>query len=330
MGKDDEVVIPTFCCSAVVPPIVAVGALPVLADVGPELNLTVETVDAVLTRKTRAIIVPHLFGNPADIGAIVALARAKNIRVIDDAAQALGATIDRRALGTFGDAGIVSFGKEKICSGLGGGAVLSSTRNSQAGDLAARLSRPTGLPTLQSLFSTLLWRCWRRWTLPLQPVLSRADSPGPDAPAPAYRKETLANLNAAVALTLMQTLRENIAARRARIQVYRKLLGDVSGLELIEHRPGSAGLAQVIRIIPRRRSEDSSLAVVAALARAGYEVQGSYVPLHHVSSCAICVWDRLSYADRVWPNLIELPCEPGIAVEKVARIAEIVKTTLSS
>ena len=100
VGKNDEVVIPTFCCSAVVPPILAVGALPVLADIGPELNLTVETVDAALTRKTRAIIVPHLFGNPADIGAIVALAGAKNIRVIDDAAQALGATIDGRAVGT--------------------------------------------------------------------------------------------------------------------------------------------------------------------------------------------------------------------------------------
>ena len=172
VGKNDEVVIPTFCCSAVVPPILAVGALPVLADIGPELNLTVESVDAALTRKTQAIIVPHLFGNPADIGAIVALARAKNVRVIDDAAQALGATVGSRAVGTFGDVGILSFGKEKICFGLGGGAVLSATRNSQAGDLVARLCQPKVSPTLQNLFSTLMWLCWRRWTLPLQKALS--------------------------------------------------------------------------------------------------------------------------------------------------------------
>ncbi|MBI2535103.1 MAG: DegT/DnrJ/EryC1/StrS family aminotransferase, partial [Deltaproteobacteria bacterium] len=110
VGQHDEVVIPTFCCTAVVPPVLAVGAVPVFADVGAELNITVETVDAALTKKTKAVIVPHLFGNPADIGAIIDLARGKNIRVIDDAAQALGATIDGRPVGSFGDAGILSFG----------------------------------------------------------------------------------------------------------------------------------------------------------------------------------------------------------------------------
>src|SRR6266550_5275528 len=97
--RGNEVVIPTFCCSAVVPPILAVGATPVLADIEDELNLTVKTVDAALTRKTKAIIVPHLFGNPADITPIVELAQSKNIRVIDDAAQAFGAAIDGQSLG---------------------------------------------------------------------------------------------------------------------------------------------------------------------------------------------------------------------------------------
>jgi dTDP-4-amino-4,6-dideoxygalactose transaminase len=128
VGQGDEVVIPTFCCTAVVPPVLAVGAVPVLADVGAELNITAETVEAALTKKTKAIIVPHLFGNPADIGAIVDLARGRNIRVIDDAAQALGATIDGRPVGGFGDVGILSFGSEKICSGLGGGVFLSRNK----------------------------------------------------------------------------------------------------------------------------------------------------------------------------------------------------------
>ena len=123
--EGDEVVIPTFCCTSVVPPILAVGAHPVLADVGEELNITAETVEAVLTNKTKAIIVPHLFGNPADIDAIVDLARPRNIRVIDDAAQALGATIDGRPVGSFGNAGILSFGSEKVCFGLGGGVIVS-------------------------------------------------------------------------------------------------------------------------------------------------------------------------------------------------------------
>lgn len=59
---------------------------------------------------------------------MIDLARARNIRVIDDAAQALGATIGGRPAGTFGDAGILSFGSDKICFGLGGGAVVSRHR----------------------------------------------------------------------------------------------------------------------------------------------------------------------------------------------------------
>ena len=101
-------------------------------------------------------------------------------------------------------------------------------------------------------------------------------------------------------------------------------------MNLIRHRPGSAALAQVIRIAPRRSSEDPSIAVVNALANAGYEVQGSYVPLHQLSSCAMCVWDRLPYADRVWTDLIELPCEPGISLDRVKQIAAIVRRTLTS
>ena len=140
----------------------------------------------------------------------------------------------------------------------------------------------------------------------------------------------MANLSAAVARTLVQTLDENIAARRVRVQVYRELLGGVDDVDLIAHRSGSAALAQVIRIAPRRRSEDPSIAVVNALAHAGYEVQGSYVPLQQLANCAMCVWDRLPYADRVWADLIELPCEPGITLERVEHIAEIVKGTLRS
>lgn len=96
----DEVVIPTFCCTSVVSPILAIGAHPVLADVGEELNITSETLQPALTKKSRAIIVPHLFGNPADIESIINMAHARNIRVIDDAAQALGATIAGRPAGT--------------------------------------------------------------------------------------------------------------------------------------------------------------------------------------------------------------------------------------
>ena len=69
VGAGSEVVLPSFGCTSIVLPVRAVGAAPVLADVGPELNVPLDTViESALTSRTRAVIVPHLFGNPAHIG----------------------------------------------------------------------------------------------------------------------------------------------------------------------------------------------------------------------------------------------------------------------
>ena len=212
-----------------------------LADVGEELNLTAATVDATLTRKTRVVIVPHLFGNPADIESIISLVRGKNIHVIDDAAQALGATIDGRPVGSFGDFGIFSFGAEKICSGIGGGVLIAQDPTSAKSFL---MSAPSRAATLMQVLSTLAWRRWRRWTLPVESIVRRRLSPH-EVPLP-YRKERMSNLQAAVAENLCLALEENLAARRARVAAYQALLGDSSGLNLIPHRAGSACLTQVV------------------------------------------------------------------------------------
>jgi perosamine synthetase len=324
VGPGDEVIIPAFCCSAVVSPIQALGAVPVLADVGAELNLTVETVDQAITKKTRAVVVAHLFGNPAEIEPMIELTRSRNIRIIDDAAQALGATLDGRSLGSFGDAGILSFGKEKICFGLGGGAVVSR-RPEAVADLKRSLDRPRLTQVFRNAAATQLnWR-WRRWTRPLQRAFGRGATAGPAALPAAYRQEAMADLQAAVASSLLQTLAENIAARRARVRLYRKLLGGEARLELIAHRSGSACLTQVVRVLPTHRRQDGAAALISALGAAGYEVQGSYVPIHLLGSFPGCVWERLSYAERIWAELIELPCEPGVGLDHVERIAALVK-----
>jgi len=326
--RGDEVVVPTFCCTAVVLPIFAVGATPVLADVGEDLNLTADTVGAVLTRKTKAIIVPHLFGNPADIGAIVELATGKNIRVIDDAAQALGATCNGRAVGSFGDAGILSFGNEKVCFGIGGGIVVCQSKDNNGFKTDLEPVLITSL--LRRFLSTLVWWRWRRWTLPVQATFFLTKSRGPEARPNSYRKERMANLNAAVACRLMQTLSENIAARRACVRGYQALLGEVAGLQLIPHRPGSACLTQVVRVLPKRNGRDLASEVIKALGRAGFEIQGSYVPIHLLGNFDECIWHRLPHTERVWADLIELPCEPGISFDDIERIATIVKETVTS
>jgi dTDP-4-amino-4,6-dideoxygalactose transaminase len=307
-----------------------VGALPVLADVGEDLSITAEIVEPVLTDKTKAIIVPHLFGNPADIRAIIELARGRAIRVIDDAAQALGATMDDQPVGRLGDAGILSFGSEKVCFGLGGGIVVSRNKDFLNGSSKIDLAPAELSPAVRNFLSTMIWRRWRRWTFPVQAALSRAKTTTPDSPPIPYRKEIMANLIAAVALSLMQTLPENIAARRARVQAYQDLLGTQERLEFIPHRSGSACLTQGIRLLPKHRGNDLAARLIQVLGSAGYEVQGSYVPIHLLSHYETWARGRLPRSERVWADLIELPCEPEVSFDHVERIASIIKRVLNS
>ena len=318
----DEIVIPTFCCSAVVPPILSLGATPVLADVGNELNVTVETIAAVLTKKTRVVIVPHLFGNPAEIRSIAELAQSRKIYVIDDAAQAFGATIGNQPVGSFGNFGILSFGNQKLCPSIGGGALVSRGNETFGLKSTVSLASAPYVSTLWRCLSTLVRNRWRCWLTPLAKL--RHGHSDPTAIPSSYGREAMANVYAAVAVTLVERLTEHIAARRERVRAYQQLLGQNESLELIPHRLGSACLTQVVRVLPRKRSRDVAMEVVNALATKKYAIRGSYVPLHLIPGLSACVWDRLPHADRIWSDLIELPCGPALGFDDLAKIATIV------
>jgi dTDP-4-amino-4,6-dideoxygalactose transaminase len=181
---------------------------------------------------------------------------------------------------------------------------------------------------LQSLFSTIVWRRWRRWTVRLHAALPHGRREGPDSPPDDYKKAAMANLNAAVALTLVRNLRANVNARRERARAYQALLGTEPRLRPIPHEPGSACLTQVVRVLAGRRDPDVSQALIDALAREGYEVQGSYVPIHLIPAYDLYVRGPLPNAERVWPDLIELPCEPDVSFDDMARITAIIKHVL--
>ncbi len=126
IGPGDEVVVTprTFAASAFCA--ILVGAKPVFADVDPDSgNITAETIAAVLTDRTRAIIPVHLAGWPADMKAIMALAEQNGLIVIEDCAQAHGATIDSRPVGSFGHSAAFSFCQDKIITTGGEGGFLS-------------------------------------------------------------------------------------------------------------------------------------------------------------------------------------------------------------
>jgi dTDP-4-amino-4,6-dideoxygalactose transaminase len=103
------------------------GAVPVIADVDPVSgNLTAETIAPLLTPRTKAIIAVHLAGWPCDMDPIMELARKHGIKVIEDCAQAHGATYKGRAVGSIGDIAAFSFCQDKILSTGGEGGLITS------------------------------------------------------------------------------------------------------------------------------------------------------------------------------------------------------------
>lgn len=125
IGEGDEVVVTPRSFIASASCIVMAGARPVFADVDPETqNITPESVRAVLTPRTRAVLPVHLGGWPCDMAGFRALAEGRGLWLIEDCAQAHGATIDGRPVGSFGDAAAFSFCTDKIMSTGGEGGML--------------------------------------------------------------------------------------------------------------------------------------------------------------------------------------------------------------
>nr|WP_313631737.1 DegT/DnrJ/EryC1/StrS aminotransferase family protein [Brevundimonas naejangsanensis] len=127
VGTGDEVITTprTFLASASC--IVTAGATPVFADVDPESqNITAETIAAVLTPRTKAIICVHLAGLPCDMDSIMTLARKHGLKVVEDCAQAHGARYKGRSVGSIGDIGAWSFCQDKIMTTGGEGGMVTT------------------------------------------------------------------------------------------------------------------------------------------------------------------------------------------------------------
>ncbi|HVN57150.1 MAG TPA: DegT/DnrJ/EryC1/StrS family aminotransferase [Bacteroidales bacterium] len=128
IGVGDEVIVPTFTFIAPVEAVLHAGAIPVFADIDETLCLTVGTIKATLTPRTKAVIVVHMCGSMARIDEITDFCNKNNLILIEDTAQALGASYKGKMLGTFGKVAVYSFDFFKIVSAAEGGAIITNDR----------------------------------------------------------------------------------------------------------------------------------------------------------------------------------------------------------
>lgn len=155
IGAGDEVLVQAFTCVAVPNSVLWAGATPIYVDIDERLNMDPKDMESKITKKTKAIVVQHTLGIPAQMDKIMLIAKKHNLLVIEDCAHALGASYRKKELGTWGDAAFFSFGRDKVVSSVFGGAAIIKPElgimNNELRKYQEKLSNPSMFWILQQV-----------------------------------------------------------------------------------------------------------------------------------------------------------------------------------
>ena len=157
VGPGDEVILPAWTWHSCYTAVVLAGGLPVFAEIDESFNIDPNDIEKRITPRTKAIIAVHLQGNPADMDAILAVARKHRIRVLEDCAQSVGGSYKGKPLGSMGDIAIYSLQLNKTISAGEGGAVTTNdpvlferaSRFHDVGSMRGPHEKLVGKPQLQ-------------------------------------------------------------------------------------------------------------------------------------------------------------------------------------
>lgn len=253
IGYGDEVILPAYTFVATATAILTVGAIPRFVDIQPDtLNLDSAQIEAALTSRTRAVVPVHVAGRPADLDAILEIARKHGLAVVEDAAQAHGAAWRGRGVGAHGDLGTFSFQASKNLNAGEGGAIV--TDNARLADAAWSIInvgrvRDGSLPGIQTLGGNF----------------------------------RLSEFQSAVLRTQLRRLSEQTARRTANALYLRDLLSQIPGIILPTDDPRITTHAYhlfTFRVTPERLGASNHSAFAAALRAEGIPCSGGYAPLY--------------------------------------------------
>ena len=161
LKKGDKVIVQSLTCIVVPNAIQAAGAIPLYLDIDGSYNISPETLNLALEqeKEVKVVIAQHTFGQPAKIEEISKICQKHNVFLIEDCAHSLGAKVNGKLVGTFGDAAMFSFGRDKVVSSVFGG--LAITNNSKIGEGINRIWKASFFPnfifTAKNLRHTVLF-----------------------------------------------------------------------------------------------------------------------------------------------------------------------------
>lgn len=298
IGPGDEVVVPTFTIISCITQVLRSGATPVFVDVDKDTwNVDVSQVEDRISARTRAILVPHTYGLPADMNPILEIARRYGIDVIEDAAEAHGLQYQGRPCGSFGTLSTFSFYPNKLITTGEGGMIVT--------DDAEIASRCRKLRNLAFEESRRFFHQELGWN---------------------YR---MTNMQAALGLAQLGQAQDFLRKKIALGRTYLQLLASVSQLQLpLPSAYGSENSFWVFGVIADERTGISGKGAIERLHRQQIGARPFFYPLHMqpvLDRFGIERLDALPNAERLAKQGFYIPSSPKLTGSDCLRIAEAIE-----
>ena len=298
IGRGDEVIVPNFTFGASINAIVHSGATPVLADVDPDTwTIDLDELCKMITPRTKAVMPVHIYGQPARIDEVMEIAAEKGIFVVEDCAEALGATYKNRRVGLDGDCACFSFFANKsITTGEGGMVVFKNAEMAQR----ARVLRDHGMSRQK--------RYWH-------------DHAGFN-----FR---MTNMQAAVGAAQMNRIEELIGRKKTIFQAYDRLLSLQQALSLLPNNTWSENSYWLYTIILSGYDENVRDQLLKNLSCRGIDARPGFYPLHEMEPYRMFGHGTYPVSSYLSANSVCLPSSYGLSDEEIPHIAKIFIDELS-
>jgi len=295
LGLGDEVIVPAFTMIATANAVRYTGATPVFADAEAETwNVDPGAVSAKVGPRTRGIIAVHTYGHPADMDALRRIAERHGLFLFEDAAEAHGARLGGRPVGSLGDAATFSFYGNKIVSCGEGGMVTTNDGEVAA---TARHLRDHAFSSDRHFWHKRLGFNYR-----------------------------MSNLQAAVGLAQTERLPEFVEARRTSARLYHEKLREIPGLTLPPERRGTTNVFWMYALLVGDGFGISRDALRQRLARRGIETRSFFVPLHiQPVYFGAHRGERYPVAEELCRTGLYLASGPALSARDIDRIAEEIR-----
>ncbi|MBT5028705.1 MAG: DegT/DnrJ/EryC1/StrS family aminotransferase [Nitrospinaceae bacterium] len=299
VGPGDEVLVPAFTMVGSVYPIVQCGASPVFVDSEPDTgNMDIQDLESKITASTKVILIVHIYGHPADMDPICDLARSRNLKILEDAAEAHGALYKGRKAGSLGDVGCFSFYANKIITTGEGGMIVSNDK-----DLIKKARQLKDLAHGKIRFTHELPEAFN------------------------YR---MTNIQAAIGLGQLERIEETVKKKIANAEQYSNLLKGVSCLKLPVCRPWARNVYWMygVQLLDNDRFARDEL--MTALKNEGVDTRSFFYPLNTQKAFQGYGKQDCPKAEILGKQGFYLPSGQTLKPNQIQRVAEILVELLQA